>query len=222
MQRRQFISTAMYTTVMAPLWKAYGSKSFFTSDLPYSLSALEPIISKKTLEYHYGKHHLGYLDTIKKLHPENIPLNQIQKLSTVGSPLWNATAQAINHDFYWKSLKPVSLKTKPSPNFEKWIQSNLGSIDNLKNALRDASLNHFGSGWTWLTISEGKPKIYASSNGDNPWMNGETPLFTLDLWEHAYYLDYQNKRKDYVVGTLDKLINWDFISATYEKSKPTL
>jgi Fe-Mn family superoxide dismutase len=184
--------------------------------LPYAENALEPIITAKTLSFHYGKHHKGYIDNLNKLitgtEYADLSLEKIVT-STAGKPektaLFNNAAQAWNHTFYWNSMKsngggepPATLKQK--------IETSFGSVDACKKELVSAAVAQFGSGWAWLVLDGGVLKVVKTANADIPMTMGFTPLLTIDVWEHAYYLDYQNRRVDYANAVLDKLINWEF------------
>lgn len=191
--------------------------------LPYDQKALEPFISQKTFEFHYGKHYQGYVDKTNELlrgsSLAQLPLEEIMK-QTATSPdkvaLFNNAAQAWNHEFFWKSLKPGG--SKPEGELLKKIQASFGSLDSLKRLLLDASLAQFGSGWAWLVLEGDTLKVVKTGNADNPLLHGQVPLLTIDVWEHAYYLDYQNRRGDYVKAIIDNLLNWDFAAANLPKS----
>ena len=186
------------------------------SPLPYAENALEPIITTKTIQFHYGKHHKGYLDNLNKLIAETdfsaMPLEQIVT-HTAGNPeriaIFNNAAQTWNHTFYWKSLSPKGGNEPPAA-LKLKIVASFGSVDACKKELASAAVSQFGSGWVWLVLEAGNLKVVKTANADNPLTKGLKPLLTIDVWEHAYYLDYQNRRVDYVNAVLDKLINWDF------------
>ena len=184
--------------------------------LPYPENALEPVISAKTLSFHYGKHHRTYVETTNKLivatELADLPLERIVT-STAGKPdratIFNNAAQAWNHNFYWRCLKgkgggepPAALKQK--------MEAAFGSVDACKKELASAAVAQFGSGWAWLVLEGAKLKVIKTSNADNPLTQGLKALFAIDVWEHAYYLDYQNKRPDHVNAVIDKLANWEF------------
>jgi Fe-Mn family superoxide dismutase len=184
--------------------------------LPYADNALEPVISTKTIGFHYGKHHKGYVDNLNKLIAgtefADLPLEKIIT-KTAGkadkTAMFNNAAQTWNHTFYWKSMRlkgggepPTALKQK--------IAASFGSVDACKKELSTAAMAQFGSGWVWLVLDGDKFKVVKTTNADVPLTTGMKPLLTIDVWEHAYYLDYQNRRADYVNAVLDKLINWDF------------
>ncbi|PKN94000.1 MAG: superoxide dismutase [Fe] [Chloroflexi bacterium HGW-Chloroflexi-6] len=184
--------------------------------LPYAEDALEPIITAKTLSFHYGKHHKGYVDNLGKLiagtEYANLPLEKIIT-STAGKPektaIFNNAAQTWNHTFYWNSIKPNG-GGEPPAELKQKIEAAFGSVDACKKELASAAVSQFGSGWAWLVIEGGVLKVVKTANADIPMTMGFTPILTIDVWEHAYYLDYQNRRVDYVNAVLDKLINWEF------------
>ena len=184
--------------------------------LPYAENALEPVISAKTIGFHYGKHHKAYVDNLNKLIAgtefEGLPLEDIIK-KTAGKPehtgIFNNAAQVWNHTFFWNSLSPKG-GGKPSEVLMKKIEESFGSFDELLKELTEAAKTQFGSGWAWLVLNGNKLKVMKTPNAETPLTMGVTPLLTIDVWEHAYYLDYQNKRPDYVTTVLDKLINWEF------------
>jgi Fe-Mn family superoxide dismutase len=184
--------------------------------LPYEHSALQPVISANTLSFHYGKHHKTYVDTLNKLIAgtefADMPLERIIK-TTAGqsdhAAIFNNAAQAWNHTFYWQSLKPKG-GGEPPAILKRLIESSFGSVDACKKELGKAAVEQFGSGWAWLARDGEKLKIVKTSNANTPLTQGTPPLLTIDVWEHAYYLDYQNRRADYVTAVLDKLVNWEF------------
>jgi Fe-Mn family superoxide dismutase len=184
--------------------------------LPYADNALEPVISAKTISFHYGKHHKAYVDNLNKLAEgtefAGMPLEKIIT-ATAGkadkTAIFNNAAQAWNHAFYWQCLKPKGGGEPPS-SLKKKIEASFGSLDACKKELATAATTQFGSGWAWLVLDGEKLKVVKTGNADLPLTKGMKPLLTIDVWEHAYYLDYQNKRADYVNAVLDKLINWDF------------
>jgi len=191
--------------------------------LPYKEDALEPYISRTTIGYHYGKHHRAYVDKtnelIKGSSLDGLPLNEIVKL-TAGAvdktAIFNNAAQAWNHDFYWKSMVPKG--PKPGEDIAKRIDASFGGFDNFKIEFLNSAVTLFGSGWTWLVLDGNRLSIQQSFNADNPISHGKTPLLTIDVWEHAYYLDYQNRRKDYLSAIIDNLLNWDFAASNLPKS----
>ena len=184
-------------------------------ELPYAMDALEPHISAKTMELHYGKHHRGYVDKLNKLIEgtqfEDLPLEQIivSARDRAEIDILNNAAQAWNHTFFWQSLSPKG-QSEPAGRIRDLIEDEFGGIDKFKKEFRTAATSQFGSGWTWLVLDSGKLRIMSTSNADSPIGTHMTPLLTLDVWEHAYYLDYQNERARFVDAFLDKLIDWRF------------
>jgi superoxide dismutase, Fe-Mn family len=184
--------------------------------LPYAENALEPVISAKTLSFHYGKHHRTYVETANKLiagtELADLPLEKIVKATAGQSDrvaIFHNAAQAWNHNFYWQSLKPKGGGEPPAALAQK-MQAAFGGVDACKKELTNAAVAEFGSGWVWLVLDGDKLKIVKTDNADTPITSGLKPLLTIDVWEHAYYLDYQNKRPDYVKGLIEKLANWEF------------
>lgn len=191
--------------------------AFELPKLPYGESDLHPVISSQTIGFHYGKHHKTYVDNLNKL-VEGTPmasqsLEEIIK-ATAGQAdkmgIFNNAAQVWNHTFYWNCLKPKGCG-KPSSALLGKIQSDFGDFENFKKEMVNAALTQFGSGWAWLVADAGKLKIVKTPNAEVPFTKGQKCLFTIDVWEHAYYLDYQNKRADYANALFDQLTNWDFI-----------
>jgi Fe-Mn family superoxide dismutase len=202
------------------------SQSITLPPLPFAENALEPVISARTISFHYGKHHKGYVDNCNKL-IQNTPyakmtLEQIV-LASANKPdqitIFNNAAQAWNHDFYWKSLRPSSDAKMPDT-LNNLIVKSFGSIDTFKTMLSQAATTQFGSGWAWLVKDGEKLKVIKTANAENPLTQGLVPLLTIDVWEHAYYLDYQNKRADYVKTLIDKLLNWDFAVKNLSSKMP--
>lgn len=183
--------------------------------LPYERDALEPHISKETLDYHYGKHHQAYVTNLNKLVEgsdfEGATLEDIIKKSDGG--IFNNAAQIWNHTFYWNSLTPGGSELQG--NLKAAIEKQFGSLDTFKEQFTTASLTLFGSGWTWLVQnSDGSLEIVQTINAGNPLTNGQTPLFTCDVWEHAYYVDTRNARPKYLENFW-KLVNWDFAAQNF-------
>jgi len=181
--------------------------------LPYMLDALEPYISKRTLEYHYGKHHQAYVNNLNKLIPgtefENKSLEDIIRKATGG--VFNNGAQVWNHTFYWHCMKPRG-GGEPTGALAEVIQKNFGSFGDFKEKFSSAAATLFGSGWTWLIKKDnGSLEIVQESNAGNPLKNGATPLLTCDVWEHAYYLDKQNARPEYIADFW-KLVDWNAVA----------
>ena len=184
--------------------------------LPYADNALAPVISANTVGFHYGKHHKGYVDNLNKLIAgtefAGLPLEKII-LQTTGktgeTAIFNNAAQTWNHTFYWRSLRPKG-GGEPGGVLKQKIEASFGTLDGARKELAAAAMAQFGSGWVWLVLDGDKLKVVRTGNADVPMITGMKPLLTIDVWEHAYYLDYQNRRADYVNAVLDKLINWDF------------
>ena len=192
------------------------SAPFTLPPLPYADTALEPLISANTLSYHYGKHHRTYVDNLNKLVEGKdlaaMSLEQIIHASAGKADMagvFNNAAQVWNHTFYWNSMKPNG-GGKPTGAIAAAIDKDLGGYDKFKADLTAAALTQFGSGWAWLVSDAGTLKIVKTGNAEVPLTKGQTPLLTIDVWEHAYYLDYQNLRAKYVETLIDKLLNWDF------------
>jgi len=183
-------------------------------DLPYSNDALEPVISKETIEYHYGKHHQTYVTNLNKLivgtEFENLPLEEIIKKSSGG--IFNNAAQVFNHTFYWNCLAPQA-GGEPTGKLAEAINEAFGSFAQFKEKFSATAVGTFGSGWAWLVKNAaGKLEIISTSNAGTPMTEGKTALLTCDVWEHAYYIDYRNARAGYVDKFWD-LVNWDFVAS---------
>lgn len=188
--------------------------AFELPKLPYALDALEPHISKQTLEFHYGKHHQAYVNNLNNLVPgtefENASLEEIVMKASGG--IFNNGAQVWNHTFYWNCLTPNG-GGKPDGKLAEAIDAAFGSFDEFKQKFSTAAATLFGSGWAWLVKNaDGSLAIVQESNAGNPLRNGLTPLLTCDVWEHAYYIDQQNKRPDYIASFWN-LVNWDAVSS---------
>jgi Fe-Mn family superoxide dismutase len=184
--------------------------------LPYAENALEPVITAKTLSFHYGKHHKTYLDNLNKLiaGTDYSEMSLVEIIEgTAGRPermaIFNNAAQTWNHSFYWNSMSPKG-GGEPPVLLKQKIDASFGSVDDCKKELASAAVSQFGSGWIWLVLDGAKLKVVKTANADLPLTMGLKPLLALDVWEHAYYLDYQNRRVDYANAVLDKLINWEF------------
>ena len=179
--------------------------------LPYARDALQPHISAETLDFHYGKHHQTYVtnlnNLIKGTEFDAMDLEAIVRKAQGG--MFNNAAQVWNHTFYWNSLKPNGGGTPPVA-LAKLIERDFGNLDNLKKELATAATTQFGSGWAWLASDNGKLVVTKTSNAELPMTKGQKALLTIDVWEHAYYLDYQNRRPDYANAVIDKLLNWQF------------
>ena len=192
------------------------AEQFTLPPLPYADNALAPIISAQTIGFHYGKHHKTYVDNLNKLVPgtefEGQTLEQIIK-AAAGKPdkagVFNNAAQVWNHTFYWRCLKAKG-GGAPKGDLAAKIDAAFGGFDNFKKELLNAALTQFGSGWAWLVADGAALKIVKTANAEVPFTKGQKPLLTIDVWEHAYYLDYQNRRGDYVNALIGDLLNWDF------------
>ena len=195
---------------------AHAASPHVLPPLPYAETALEPVITANTIGYHYGKHHKGYVDNLNKLiagtEYADLPLEKIIT-SSAGQPdraaIFNNAAQIWNHTFYWNSIKPNGGGEPPALLKQK-IESSFGSVEACKKELTSAAVSQFGSGWAWFVLDGEKLRIVKTGNADVPLTAGMKPLLTIDVWEHAYYLDYQNRRAEYVNALLDKLLNWEF------------
>ena len=188
-------------------------------ELPYAKDALAPYISANTLEFHQGKHHKTYVDNLNKLIAgtdlEAKSLEEIIKIAAkdpAKAGIFNNAAQSWNHSFYWKCLKPQG-GGAPTGAIAAKINATFGSHDKFVEELKNAGTTQFGSGWAWLVKDGSDLKITKTPNADTPLAHGQKALLTIDVWEHAYYLDYQNRRPDYLSAVIQNLINWDFVNA---------
>ena len=184
--------------------------------LPYPENGLEPVISARTIGFHYGKHHQGYLTNLNRLIAETPYADQSLEeiiIATAGqadqAALFNNAAQVWNHTFYWQSLKPNG-GGEPPKALKEQIEASFDSVEACKKELAEAALTQFASGWAWLVAADDALHIVKTGNAEVPLTAGMKPLLTIDVWEHAYYLDYQNRRGDYVNAVIDRLINWEF------------
>jgi Fe-Mn family superoxide dismutase len=184
--------------------------------MPYADNALDPVISVNTIGFHYGRHHKAYVDNLNKLVAgtdfadmtlETIITKTAGRTDKIA--IFNNAAQTWNHTFYWNSLAPKGDGKPPAVLMQK-IEASFGTLDACKKELETAAISQFGSGWAWLVLDGSKLKVVKTGNADVPMTTGMKPLLTIDVWEHAYYMDYQNRRADYVNAVLDKLINWNF------------
>jgi superoxide dismutase, Fe-Mn family len=204
---------------MATPAQAATTGPFTLPPLPYKDDALAPSISANTLSFHYGKHHKTYVDNLNKLTEgkkyATMSLEDVVKASAKESAdagIFNNAAQVWNHTFYWNSMKQGG-GGQPSGKLQERITADFGSFDAFKTQFADAAKTQFGSGWAWLVLDGAKLKVIKTGNADTPLAHGQKALLTCDVWEHAYYLDFQNRRPDYVAAFLDKLVNWDFAAA---------
>ena len=184
--------------------------------LPYAQDALAPVVSAETLSFHYGKHHKAYVDNLNKLVAgtdlaeaalEKVVAAAAGKADKAG--VFNNAAQVWNHTFFWNSMKPNG-GGAPAGAVAKAIDASFGSAENFRKEFANAAVTQFGSGWAWLVADKGALRVMKTANADTPLTLGVTPLLTIDVWEHAYYLDYQNRRADFVAAVMDRLLNWDF------------
>lgn len=215
--RREFLAASLAAGAAIAVGRVGAGEpapAFRLPELPYDSAALEPVISARTLSFHYGKHHQGYLNALNRLTAGTpyaaMPLEEIVR-RTAGqaelTALFNNAAQTWNHTFYWHSLAPgggampQTLQTR--------IEADFGSVEACTDALAEAAVTQFASGWAWLVLAEGKLKVVKTANAETPLTQGVLPLLTIDVWEHAYYLDYQNRRADYAAAVIETL-NWTF------------
>lgn len=196
-----------------------ASGPFALPELPYAPGALAPVISARTLEFHHGKHHRAYVEKANQLvagtelaakSPEEIV--RAAASDPARSALFDNAAQAWNHSFYWRSMKPKG-GGEPSGALLERIKSDFGGTAELRKQLVEAGVAQFGSGWAWLVFEGGRLKVVKTANAGTPLVGAATPLLTLDVWEHAYYLDHQNRRKDYLSAWVEKLVDWEFARA---------
>jgi Fe-Mn family superoxide dismutase len=232
MNRRDFIRLSFQAGSLAMLQMATGCKfgekaagaTIDLAPLPYAENALEPYISAHTISYHYGKHHQAYVDAVNRLATgarlSGAPLEKII-ITTRGkqerADLFNNAAQVFNHDFYWKSMTPGGGGAPKGP-LADMIADAFKSYEGFQREFTDAAGSWFGSGWIWLVEDGGALKIVCTPNGDTPLGRGPAPLLTLDLWEHAYYLDYQNRRGEYIEAFLQHLVNWEHAASLLNQS----
>ncbi|WIA07932.1 hypothetical protein OEZ85_007410 [Tetradesmus obliquus] len=196
---------------------------FTLPPLPYAMDALEPHMSKRTLEFHYGKHHQAYLDNMNK----QIAGSELEAKTLEGvvlsswnngspTPVFNNAAQVWNHTFFWENMKPNG-GGAPSGKLADAINASFGSLDEFKAQFKNAGATQFGSGWAWLVADKaGKLTVEKTPNAVTPLVEGKTPILTMDVWEHAYYLDVQNRRPDYMNTFVEKLIDWEAVAKRFE------
>lgn len=192
---------------------------FVLPELPFGKNELEPAMSANTLSYHHGKHHQAYVDNLNKLVEGSslaaMSLEDVIK-AVVGDSakagIFNNGAQVWNHTFFWNCMKP-SGGGLPSGAIAGLLNKNFGSYESFAQQFTQAGVTQFGSGWAWLVLIDDKLEVMKTSNADTPIAHGIKPLLTVDVWEHAYYLDYQNRRADFISAFLEKLVNWDFVNA---------
>ncbi|MFN0262813.1 superoxide dismutase [Tepidamorphus sp. 3E244] len=197
--------------------------AFELPDLPYAYDALSPYMSAETLEFHHDKHHNTYVETGNKLLEESDLKGKSLEEVVKGShgknqPLFNNAAQHYNHLHFWNWMKPNGGGDSLPGSLEKAVTSDIGSFDEFRGQFIEAGKGQFGSGWCWLAVKGGKLKIMKTPNGENPLVNGATPILGCDVWEHSYYIDYRNRRPDYLAAFVDHLINWEYVEELYRKA----
>ncbi len=198
--------------------------TFELPKLPYRADALEPFLSKQTLETHHGKHHRGYIDKLNKLidgtEYQDLSLHEIVVAAKEkgDTGIFNNAAQSLNHGFLWESMSPDGGVAPVGPLGDA-IDAAFGSIEGFKDAFKTKAVSQFGSGWVWLVVDAGRLAIVQTGNADTPIQRGLQPILTLDVWEHAYYLDYKNDRGGYVDSFLSDRVNWAFAAQNYESAK---
>lgn len=196
--------------------------TFSLPDLPYSYEALQPFMSKETLEFHHDKHHKAYVDTGNTLlqgsELEGKDVEEVVKGSYgKNQPLFNNAGQHYNHIHFWQWMKPNGGGSIPGA-IEKKIAAELGGIDKFKADFIQAGMTQFGSGWAWLVVKSGKLEIMKTPNGENPLVHGASPILGVDVWEHSYYIDYRNRRADYLKAFIDNLVNWEHVEEMHAKA----
>ena len=187
--------------------------------LPYSADALAPHITSRTLSFHYGKHHASYVNNLNRMiDGTDLAEASVEEIILAAEPggLFNNAAQAWNHTFYWNSMRPNGGGT-PTGSLGATIDAKFGSYQAFREQFTAAAVGNFGSGWTWLVQDSDEIAIVSTDDADTPLKHGQRALFTIDVWEHAYYLDYQNARPTYVAAFLDHLVNWDFAAANFAR-----
>jgi len=202
--------------------------TFTLPPLPYAENALEPYLSAKTLQFHHGKHHKTYVDTLNKLVEEHRLQDQTleQLIQTTyhdeaKTAVFNNAAQVWNHSFFWPCMKKNG-GGEPGGELAKAIKHDFGSFDKFAEEFQQAAVTQFGSGWAWLVLDAGKLKVIKTSNAVDPVTGSQPALLTCDVWEHAYYLDYQNRRADFVKAFVENLIDWDFVAKNFAKAQESL
>ena len=197
--------------------------SFELPPLPYAYEALQPFMSKETLEYHHDKHHQAYVtagnNLLKDSGLEGKSVEEVVKDSYgKNAGLFNNAGQHYNHTHFWKWMKPQGGGAIPGE-LETAIVEGCGSIDKMKEDFIQAGVTQFGSGWAWLAVKDGKIAVMKTPNGESPLVHGGTPILGCDVWEHSYYIDYRNRRPDYLKAFLESLVNWEYVAELYSKAK---
>jgi superoxide dismutase, Fe-Mn family len=194
--------------------------AFSLPDLPYAKDALAPYLSQETLEYHHDKHHNAYVTNLNGLidGTENAGKSLEEIILAAEGPLFNNAAQVWNHTFYWNCMKAGG-GAAPAGELAAAIDKSFGSLEDFKKEFTAAAVGQFGSGWAWLVLEAGALKITKTGNADLPLKHGQVALLTVDVWEHAYYIDYRNLRPKYVETFLASLVNWDFVAENYRAAR---
>ncbi len=197
--------------------------AFELPDLPYDYEALQPYMSRETLEYHHDKHHKAYVDNGNKLAAEagmdGLSLEEIVKQSHGKNPgLFNNAGQHYNHIHFWKWMKGGGGGKNLPGKLQAAVDSDLGGYDKFRADFINAGTTQFGSGWAWLAVKNGKLEVMKTPNGENPLVHGAVPILGVDVWEHSYYIDYRNARPKYLEAFVDNLINWNYVLECYEKA----
>ena len=195
--------------------------AFTLPELPYAYDALQPFMSRETLEYHHDKHHQAYVDMGNKLAAEaglaDASLEDVVKQSYgQNQPLFNNAGQHYNHIHFWKWMKPNGGGKSLPGKLQTAFDSDLGGYDKFRTDFIEAGKGQFGSGWAWVAVKDGKLEIVKTPNGENPLVHGAQPILGVDVWEHSYYIDYRNARPKYLEAFVDNLINWDYVLERYE------
>jgi superoxide dismutase, Fe-Mn family len=198
------------------------SMSFTLPDLPYPYDALQPYMSRETLEYHHDKHHAAYVTTANNLlkgsELEEKSVEEVVRASYgKNQALFNNAGQHYNHLHFWQWMKPGG-GGKPPGTLEKKIVEDLGSLDKMKEDFVQAGVTQFGSGWAWLAVKDGKITVMKTPNGENPLVHGAKPILGCDVWEHSYYIDYRNRRPDYLKAFMDNLVNWEHVERMFAEA----
>ena len=196
--------------------------AFTLPNLPYPKDALAPHTSAETLEYHHGKHHAAYVNKLNELtagKPEaEKSLEDLIKATDVGTPIFNNAAQVWNHTFFWSCMKPNG-GGAPTGDLAQAITRDFGSLDKFKEEFTNAAITQFGSGWAWLVLDGGKLSVMKTANADLPLKHGKKAILTVDVWEHAYYIDYRNARPKYLEAWFDNLVNWEHVEFLFEEAR---
>jgi superoxide dismutase, Fe-Mn family len=197
--------------------------SFSLPDLPYAYDALKPFMSRETLEYHHDKHHKAYLDAMTPMIENTpfaaLPIEKIVTASYSENPkLFNQAGQYYNHIHFWKWMRPYRAASRRLPrNLERQIRADLGSFLQFRSKFIETGKSQFGSGWAWLALKDGKLQVVSTPGGESPLISGAEPILGVDLWEHAFYLDYRNHRARYLEVWFDNLVNWDYVGELLEQ-----